>query len=118
MSCFCWTFILAPVHLHDDVSSGPFIFIFLTLELRMDWDWSSTNELVSHNINIHKFNDDLQVSRNNFVAHCKTERMIVSKEGTVRGIRHRVSKIKMDMMGSLHIDQDKCLLQKQVTTII
>jgi len=54
-----------------------------------------------------------KVSRNNFVAHCKTERMIVSKEGTVRGIRHRVSKIKMDMMGSLHIDQDKCLLQKQ-----
>ena len=65
-------------------------------------------------------NYDLQVSRNNFVSHWQneTERMIVSKEGTVRGIRHRVNKIKMDMMESGNTDQDKCLLHKQVMVIL
>ena len=61
----------------------------------------------------------LKVSRHNFVAHYRSEerregRMIVSEVGTVRGIRHRVSQIKMGIMDSLHIGIDDRTLYKQV----
>ena len=39
--------------------------------------------------------------------------MIVSKEGTVRGIRHRVSKIKMDIMDSLNLVEDRRLIDHE-----
>ena len=40
--------------------------------------------------------------------------MIVSGVGTVRGIRHRVSQIKMGIMDSLSIGIDDRTLYKQV----
>ena len=55
----------------------------------------------------------VKVSRHNFVDHYRREQMIVSKEGTVRGIRHRVSKIKMDIMDSLHMVEDRRLIDHE-----
>ena len=40
--------------------------------------------------------------------------MIVSRVGTVRGIRHRVSEIKIGIMDSLNIGIDDRTLYKQV----
>ena len=55
------------------------------------------------------------------MAHYRSEerreegrRMIVSDCGTVRGIRHRVSQIKMGIMDSLSIGIDDRTLYKQV----
>ena len=54
------------------------------------------------------------------MAHYRSEErleeniMIVSGVGTVRGIRHRVSQIKMGIMDSLSIGIDDRTLYKQV----